>query len=134
MLSVSFPSLCGALEMGLNEKQMASKGVPSKNFYVYREPGLSDAEYERIKRNMLDYRNTMDRILEAHYAPPSRTAALQKETTELLRKSREMQEPRSVRGAQTKHTKPLDKNRVDKDTRGKSGKESGRERQSLGRS
>ena len=76
----------------------------------------------------------MDRILEAHYTPPSRSPALQKETTELLRKSREMHEPRSIRGGQTKHTKPLDKNRVDKDTRGKGGKESGRDRQSLGRS
>ena len=76
----------------------------------------------------------MDRILEAHYAPPNRAATLQKERVELLTKSREMQDPRSVRAIQTKHTKPLEKNRMDSEARGKGVEKTGRERQSLGRS
>ena len=76
----------------------------------------------------------MDRILEAHYAPPNRTAVLQKEKVELLRKGREMHESRSVRGIQAKHAKPLEKNRMDSEMRGKGAEKGGRERQSLGRS
>ena len=75
----------------------------------------------------------MDRILEAHYAPPNRTATLQKEKVELLRKSREMQDPRSARAIQAKHAKPLEKNRMDSEVKGKGVEKSGRERQSLGR-
>lgn len=119
--------------MAPNEKQGASKGGPSKNFYAYREPGTSDSEYEKIKRNMLDYRNTMDRVLEKHYAPPNRNAALQKEKTEPLRKSKDVQESKSVMTPEAKQAKPLGKDRVDRDGRGK-GAESGRERQSQGRS
>lgn len=75
----------------------------------------------------------MDRILEAHYAPPNRTAALQKEKAELLRKSKEMQDSRNVKTPEAKHAKPPEKNRVDSEGRGK-GVERGRERHSLGRS
>lgn len=75
----------------------------------------------------------MDRILEAHYAPPSRTATLQKEKAESRKRSREMQDPRNVRVTPTKHTKPLEKHRADGEVRGKGGEKSGRERQSLGR-
>lgn len=75
----------------------------------------------------------MDRILEARYAPPNIIAGLQKEKTELLRKSKEIQDSRSVKIPEAKHAKPLGKDRVDRDVRGK-GTESGRERQSLGRS
>lgn len=75
----------------------------------------------------------MDRILEAHYAPPNRSAALQKEKAELLRKGKEMQESRSLKTPESKHVKPLEKNRVDSEGRGKAA-ERGRERHSLGRS
>ena len=76
----------------------------------------------------------MDRILEAHYAPPSRTATLQKEKGEIRKRSREMQDPKSVRVTPTKHAKPLEKHRADSEMRGKGVEKSGRERQSLGRS
>lgn len=76
----------------------------------------------------------MDRILEAHYAPPSRTATLQKEKVELLTKSRDVQDPKNVRAIQSKHAKPVEKNRTDSEVRGKGVEKSGRERQSLGRS
>ncbi len=75
----------------------------------------------------------MDRILETHYAPPNRISALQKEKTDLLRKSKDMQESRSVKTPESKHGKTLEKNRVDSEGRGKGG-ERGRERHSLGRS
>ena len=70
----------------------------------------------------------MDRILEAHYAQPHRTAALQKEKAELLRKGRDTHESRSVRGTQAKHAKPLEKNRGEGEMREKAGEKSGRER------
>ena len=73
----------------------------------------------------------MDRILEAYYAPPNRVAALQKEKAE-LRKTKEMQDSRTVRTPEAKHAKPLEKNRVDSEGRGKCA-ERGRERHSLGR-
>ncbi|CAD6569278.1 MAG: hypothetical protein ASARMPRED_002705 [Alectoria sarmentosa] len=119
--------------MAPNEKQGTNKGGASKNFYVYREPGLSDAEYEKIKRNMLDYRNTMDRVLEAHSTPPNRITALQKEKPVLLRKSKEMQDSRGVKAPDSKHAKSLGKDRLDRDARAK-GAENGRDRQSQGRS
>lgn len=75
----------------------------------------------------------MDRILDAHYAPSNRTATLQKEKSELLRRSKETQEPRNVKTPEAKHAKPLEKNRVDSEGRGKGG-ERGRERRSTGRS
>ena len=75
----------------------------------------------------------MDRILDAHYAPPHRTATLQKEKSELLRKSKETQEARNVKTPEAKHAKPLEKNRVDSEGRAKGG-ERGRERRSTGRS
>lgn len=74
----------------------------------------------------------MDRVLEAHYAPPNRSAALQKQKSELLKKSKEVQDSRSVKAPEAKRAKPLGKDRVDHDARGK-GAESGRERQLLGR-
>ena len=70
----------------------------------------------------------MDRILEAHYAQPNRTAVLPKEKVDIRRKSREMQDPRSVRATQAKNAKPLEKNRVDAEFRGKGVEKSGRER------
>ena len=76
----------------------------------------------------------MDRILEAHYTPPNRTTAPQKEKAEPLKKSREVQDPRSVRAIQAKHAKPQEKNGVDSEVRGKGAEKRGRERQSLGRS
>ena len=76
----------------------------------------------------------MDRILESHYKLPNSTAALHKEKSELLRKSREMQDPRSIKGTPIKHAKPLEKKRMDSEIRGKGGEKNGRERQSLGRS
>lgn len=75
----------------------------------------------------------MDRILEAHYAPPNRTTTLHKEKSELLRKNKETQESRSVKTPEGKHAKPLEKNRMDSEGRGKGG-ERGRERRSIGRS
>lgn len=75
----------------------------------------------------------MDRVLEAHYTPPNRVTALQKEKTELSRKSKEMQDSRGVKAPDSKHAKLLGKDRLDRDARGK-GAESGRERQSQGRS
>lgn len=74
----------------------------------------------------------MDRILETHYAPPNRGAALQKEKSE-LKKTKEMQDPRSLRPPEAKHAKPLERNRVDSEVKGK-GAERGRERHSAGRS
>lgn len=76
----------------------------------------------------------MDRVLEAHYAPPKQTMASQKEKVELLRKSRDMQDSRGVRSIQTKHAKSLEKNRGDSEARGKGAEKNGRERHSLGRS
>lgn len=73
----------------------------------------------------------MDRILEAHYAPPDRTAALQKEKAELVRKSKEILDSRSAKTPETKRAKPLEKSRVDSEIRGKGTER--RERQSLGR-
>ena len=77
----------------------------------------------------------MDRILEAHYAPPSRNPTLQKEKAELLKRSREVQDPtRSVRTIQAKHAKPVEKSRTDSELNGKGLEKSSRGRQSLGRS
>ena len=63
----------------------------------------------------------MDRILERHYAPPNRISALQKERPDLLRKNKDMQESRSVKTPDFKHVKPLERNRVDSEGRGKGG-------------
>lgn len=75
----------------------------------------------------------MDRILDAHYAPPHRTATLQKEKSELLKKNKETQEPRNVKTPDAKHAKPLEKNKVDSEGKGKGG-DRGRERRSTGHS
>ena len=76
----------------------------------------------------------MDRILEAHYAPSSRTSTTQKEKTELLRRNREMQDARSARATQAKNAKPVESNRADSEVKGKGLEKSSRGRQSLGRS
>ena len=75
----------------------------------------------------------MDRILEARYVPPNSIATLPKEKAELLKRQKEMQDPKSVKTPETKNAKPLEKNRVDSGVRGK-GAERGRERRSQGRS
>ena len=76
----------------------------------------------------------MDRILEAHYAPSSRTSTAQKEKVELLRRNREMQDPRSAKATQVKHAKPMESNRAENEVNGKGLEKSSRRRQSLGRS
>ena len=76
----------------------------------------------------------MDRILEAHYAPSSRTSTTQKEKVELLRRNREMQDPRSARATQAKHANAMESNRTDSEVNGKGLEKSSRGRQSLGRS
>lgn len=61
----------------------------------------------------------MDRVLEAHYAPPNRNTAHQKEKAEPLRKGKETQDSRRVKAPEAKHAKSQGKDRVDRDARGK---------------
>ena len=72
----------------------------------------------------------MDRILEARYTLSNRIATLQKEKTELPRKSKEVQDSRTVEAPEAKRARPLGKDRGDRDARA----ERGRERPSLGHS
>ena len=76
----------------------------------------------------------MDRILEAHYAPSSRTSNTQKEKVELLRRNRDIQDPRNARASPAKHANPMESKRAESEVNGKGLEKSSRGRQSLGRS
>ena len=76
----------------------------------------------------------MDRILEAHYAPSSRSSTTQKEKADPLRRNRETQDPRSAKSTPPKHAQSLESKRPDSEVNGKGLEKSSRGRQSLGRS